>query len=92
MLRHDRTREFLIALFLFGVLLLVPPFLLVFNRPVRVLGLPLLYLYLFAAWTGLIALGAVIARRIDRDGADVADGGSSALDVTPSVGEGARDA
>ena len=92
MLRHDRTREYLIALFLFGVLLLVPPFLLVFNRPVQVLGLPLLYLYLFAAWTGLIVLGAVIARRIDRDGAASADGGSSARDATPSVGEGARDA
>ena len=92
MLQHDRTREYLIALFLFGVLLLVPPFLLVFNRPERVLGLPLLYLYLFAAWTWLIVLGAVIARRIDRDGAGVTDGGSSALDATSSAGEGAHDA
>jgi hypothetical protein len=92
MLRHDRTREFLIALFLFGVLLLVPPFLLVFNRPVQVLGLPLLYLYLFAAWTGLIVLVAVIARRIDRDGTGDSNGGSPALGATPSAGESARDA
>jgi hypothetical protein len=92
MLRNDRTREYLIALFLLGVLLLVPPFLLVFNRPVQVLGLPLLYLYLFVAWTGLIVLSAVIARRIDRDGAVAADGGSPAVDATPPTGVGARDA
>ena len=92
MLRHDRTREHLIALFVLGVLLLVPPFLLVFNRPVRVLGLPLLYLYLFAAWTWLIALGALIAWRIDRDDADGANGKSTATATAPPVGEGVRDA
>jgi hypothetical protein len=89
---HDRTREHLTALFLLGVLLLVPPFLLVFNRPVQVLGLPLLYLYLFAAWAGLIALVAVVVRRIDRDGAGGADGRSPAIDATPLADEGARDA
>ena len=92
MLRHDRTREYLIALFLLGVLLLVPPFLLVFNRPVQVLGLPLLYLYLFAAWAGLIALGAVVARRIDPDRAGAADGGSSGVDAKLPADQGARDA
>ena len=92
MLRHDRTRERLIALFVLGVLLFVPPFLLLFNRPLQVLGVPLLYLYLFAAWTGLIALGALIARPIDRDDADTADGISTATDAAPSVGEGSRDA
>ena len=92
MLRHDRTREHLIALFVLGVLLLAPPFLLVFNRPVQVLGLPLLYFYLFAAWTGLIALGALIARRIDRDDADAANGATTATAAVPPVGEGARDA
>jgi hypothetical protein len=89
---HDRTREHLTALFLLGVLLLVPPFLLVFNRPVQVLGLPLLYLYLFAAWAGLIALVAVVVRRIDRDGVGPADGASSADDAKPLADEGARDA
>ena len=89
---HDRTREHLTALFLLGVLLLVPPFLLVFNRPVQVLGLPLLYLYLFAAWAGLIALVAVVVRRIDLNGAGAADGASSADDARPLADEGTRDA
>jgi hypothetical protein len=92
MLQYDRTREYLTALFLLGVLLLVPPFLLVFNRPVQVLGLPLLYLYLFAAWAGLIALVAIVVRRIDFDSADAADGASSADDAKPLADEGARDA
>jgi hypothetical protein len=92
MLRHDRTREYLIALFVLGVLLLVPPFLLLFNRPLQVLGIPLLYLYLFAAWTGLIALGALIARRIDRDDTDAAEHISAATDAAPPADKGKRDA
>ena len=38
MVRPKRTAERLMALFLLGVLLIFPPFLLVFNRPVRVLA------------------------------------------------------
>ena len=56
--RPSRTREFLTALFLLGVLLFAPPLLIVFNEPIRILGIPLLYFYLFAVWTGLIALVA----------------------------------
>jgi hypothetical protein len=92
MLRQNRTREYLIALFALGVLLLVPPFLLLFNRPQQVLGIPLLYLYLFAAWTGLIALGAMIARRIDHGDADAASDISAAADAAPPAGEVPRDA
>jgi hypothetical protein len=63
MLRPRRTQEFLIALFLLGALLLVPPLLIIFSKPVRVFGIPSLYLYLFAVWTGLIALVAVAIER-----------------------------
>ena len=61
---RGRGHEMLIALFLLGALLLVPPLLLVFNRPERLLGLPSLYLYLFAAWTALIALIALAVERL----------------------------
>jgi hypothetical protein len=64
MIRRDRTQERLIALFLLGVLVLTPPLLLVFNQPIRVLGIPILYLYLFLAWTVLIGAAAVVARGI----------------------------
>jgi hypothetical protein len=63
----SRTRELLVALFLFGVLLLAPPLLLIFNQPTRILGVPILYLYLFAVWAALIALVAfVVERTADR--------------------------
>jgi len=59
----SRTRELLIALFLLGVLLFAPPLLLVFNSATRILGVPALYLYLFAVWAALIALIAVAVER-----------------------------
>lgn len=70
--RHQR----LVAIFVLGLMLLLPPLLLVFNRPATVLGIPVLYLYLFFTWAGLIALGAIAVRNLDwglselhRDGA-----------------------
>jgi hypothetical protein len=54
-----------VALFLLGFFLFNYPFLAVFNHPRLVLGVPLLYLYLFAAWGVLIALAAVNASGSD---------------------------
>jgi hypothetical protein len=55
------------ALFLLGVLLFTPPFLGIFNTPDRILGLPSLYLYLFAAWTLLIVLVTLVIESSDTD-------------------------
>lgn len=63
--RQKERYQRLMALLVLGVVLFTPPLLLVFNRPVRVLGLPLLLLYLFLAWGALVALAAVAARRMD---------------------------
>lgn len=46
----------LVALFFLGVVLFNHPILSLFNQPVLVAGLPLLFLYLFAVWCGLIVL------------------------------------
>jgi hypothetical protein len=51
----------LVALFLLGFALFNYPLLAVFNHARLVLGVPLLFLYLFAAWALLIALAAVTA-------------------------------
>jgi uncharacterized membrane protein len=59
MLRPSRTRELLIALFLLGALVFAPPLLIIFNKAIRIFGIPVLYLYLFAAWGALIALVAL---------------------------------
>ena len=56
----------LIAVFLFGCLLFNYPLLYLFNQDYRQLGIPVLYVYAFAAWGLLIALtAAVIERRAD---------------------------
>ncbi|MEM8559947.1 MAG: hypothetical protein AAGG50_19195 [Bacteroidota bacterium] len=61
-------RERLTALFVLGVLLLNYPLLTLANRSVTVGGVPLLYVYLFVVWGGLIALAAwTVERRRERE-------------------------
>jgi hypothetical protein len=67
MSRPGLTQERLVALFLLGVLLFTPPFLGIFNGPGRILGIPSLYLYLFAAWTVLIVLVAIVVESSEAD-------------------------
>ena len=51
------------AAFILGVLLFNFPVLALFNLPGMLFGVPLLYLYIFAAWALLIALMALVAER-----------------------------
>jgi len=72
-------RERLVALFALGLLLFSPPLLSLFNAPSNVLGVPLLYLYLFASWITLVILVAAMAhgrnRSRRRSGPDFGQGG-----------------
>lgn len=52
----------LVGLFLLGLLLFNFPLLCLFNRPVLILGIPMFYLYLFAAWSLIIFLMLIISR------------------------------
>ena len=54
------------ALFLtiFGVVLIMPPFTLLFDAPVRVLNVPVKMLYLFGVWVALIAGAAWLSNRM----------------------------
>ncbi len=63
---QPRRRERLIALSIIGFLLLNYPLLAVFAKDVRLFGLPLLWVYLFAAWIGIIACTGVLLRRPGR--------------------------
>ena len=58
MTRSSRVGQRLAALFLLGCLLFNYPLLAIFNVRATVLGIPLLYAYLFCAWALLIALVA----------------------------------
>ena len=51
-----RTAEVTLVLFLLGLLAFNPPLLSIFDRSSFVLGMPLLYVYLFCAWGLMIAL------------------------------------
>jgi len=55
----------LAALFALGCLLFNYPLLAVFDRPVLVAGIPVVYAYLFGAWAVLIALAAWVVRRAE---------------------------
>ncbi len=63
MMRKGLAGQRLVAVFIAGVLLFNYPLLSLFDRPLRVFGLPLLHVYLFLCWGGLIALVAWIAER-----------------------------
>ncbi|MCW5633787.1 MAG: hypothetical protein KIT17_10665 [Rubrivivax sp.] len=79
-LQPDQSQR-LVALFALGVLLLTYPLLAVFNRAEFVLGIPVLYAYLFGAWGGLIALLALAAwRRAPHDAADALGEPAEAVD------------
>jgi len=67
MTKPDITGERLVALFFLGVLVFNPPLLSIFNSGSKVAGLPLLYFYLFGAWTALIALMALTITRAMAD-------------------------
>ncbi len=55
----------LVAVAVLAFLLFDPPFLMMADKPVRVLGLPLLWVYLFAAWLAVIVLVARTGRDAD---------------------------
>jgi hypothetical protein len=49
-----------------ALILLTPPILTIFNVPVTVVGIPLLYLYCFTIWALAIVLGGRLALRMTR--------------------------
>ena len=65
MAKPGRKAERLAGLFLLGCLLFNFPLLALFNVRATVLGIPMLYAYLFVAWGLLIALVAAVVERPD---------------------------
>ncbi|MFN2218226.1 MAG: hypothetical protein ACK2UA_06450 [Anaerolineae bacterium] len=62
-MRHTAlTGHRLVAAFLVGLLLFCSPVTALFDQPLYWKGIPLLYLYFFAAWAMYIALLAWILR------------------------------
>lgn len=61
MIRPNRQSQRLVALFLLGCLMFNYPLMYVFSVDGRILGIPILFAYLFTAWAALIALIALAA-------------------------------
>jgi hypothetical protein len=53
----------LVAVFLLGVVLFNYPVLALFNRAAEVLGIPVLYVFIFGAWAAMIGLLALVVER-----------------------------
>ena len=60
MTKRTVLNQRLVALFALGVLLFSYPLIALFDRQVFVLGVPILYAFLFAAWAFLIVLMALV--------------------------------
>lgn len=65
MIKPTLKGQRLVALVLLGGLLFNYPILSLFTGSTRILGIPLIYFYLFAAWVFVIALMALIIERKD---------------------------
>jgi hypothetical protein len=63
MRRSGTTGQRLAAIFAMGCVLLNYPILSLFSLPVDVAGIPLLYVYVFAAWIFLVGLLALVVER-----------------------------
>ena len=59
-----KITERYVALIILAALLFNPPIMSIFNSTELILGVPMLFLYLFAAWALIIGLNAYLAKRL----------------------------
>lgn len=63
-MRAQRTREAAGLLAVLGLFLLMPPVVGLFATPVSLAGVPLIVVYLFAVWLGLVLAAARLGRAL----------------------------
>lgn len=60
-----------------AIILLLPPMILVFSAPVLIASIPLIVLYVYGVWAGLVLAALLVALRVeeaDGDGKNKPDG------------------
>lgn len=67
---RQQSREYIVILFIVGVLALNYPLVELFDRPWMPFGVPLLYLYLYLTWLILIVLLILVVQHSEIIGAD----------------------
>lgn len=75
MSRPHRNSEWSVALFVAALLVFNPPLLSIFSVPDLIFGIPTLYLYIFVAWGGAVALLAASVPGLMRNAAASAHDG-----------------
>jgi uncharacterized membrane protein YdjX (TVP38/TMEM64 family) len=68
--RNQRTKDAAVLLPFVVLLLLVPPVILAFAAPAMVAGIPLIVVYVYGVWTIAVLVAFLVARRLDRAGAE----------------------
>jgi hypothetical protein len=63
MFRSAVKGQRLVVVFLLGVVLFNYPLLALFNRTASIVGIPVMYVYIFGAWALLIGLAALVIER-----------------------------
>jgi Na+-driven multidrug efflux pump len=66
-IRRLRLKDTWVICFVLGFITMNYPFISIFNKATRPLGIPLLYLYLFAGWIFSIAIVYLFSRAERRD-------------------------
>ena len=64
--RERKLRDGALLLPLFGAFLLVSPLITVFTGVSTIFGLPLIFIYIFGVWLGLVLIARAMARRLDK--------------------------
>ena len=64
--QSEKLRHLAVCLPFLGLFLLMPPALLVFDADASLAGMPLIVLYLFGVWAGLIIAAAILSRYLDQ--------------------------
>ncbi|MBI5656830.1 MAG: hypothetical protein HZC44_08445 [Geobacter sp.] len=66
LLQRLRLKESWVIFFLLGIIMMNVPFIGIFNKPVTIFGVPLLYLYLQLGWLVSILFISIFTKSIDQ--------------------------
>lgn len=66
LLQRLRLKESWVIFFLMGIIMMNMPFIGIFNKPVTLFGVPLLYLYLQLGWLVSILFISIFTKSIDQ--------------------------
>ncbi len=91
---RQQSKEYIVILFVVGVLALNYPILDLFDRSRMPFGVPLLYLYLYLAWLILIVVLIVVVEHseVHRPDQPVVLGNAAQPEAAPTEGRRSRDA